>query len=133
TAYGTAGDNVRFILPNPQTNQPVECPTPTQCSSHAGFDPQKGPMTTQTLRAMLEPLHWRGDRPTMNAFNKAFVGLLGREDIGPIGGAPAGLTADQMELFRQFALRMHMPPNPYRNVDDSLPNANVTIPNTQFT
>src|SRR5439155_24367699 len=46
-AYGTAGDNVRFIVPNPATNAPAECPTPTQCSSHLGFDPQKGPMATQ--------------------------------------------------------------------------------------
>ena len=30
-------------------------------------------MTTQTLRGMLEPLHWRGDRPTMNQFNPAFA------------------------------------------------------------
>lgn len=133
TAYGTAGDNVRFIVPNPSTNQPFECPTPTQCSSHAGFDPQKGPMTTQTLRAMLEPLHWRGDRPTMNAFNKAFVGLLGKEDIGPINNQPAGLPADQMELFRQFTLGMQFPPNPYRNTDDTLPNTNVSIPGIGYT
>ena len=77
---------------------------------------------------MLEPLHWRGDRGTMNDFNKAFVGLLGARDIGPINGAPAGLTADQMETYRQFALAMHLPPNPYRNDDDTLPNGNVTIP-----
>ena len=131
-AYGTAGDNVRFIVPNPATNAPAECPTPTQCSSHLGFDPQKGPMATQTLRAMLEPLHWRGDRPTMNAFNKAFVGLLGKEDIGPINGQPAGLPADQMELFRQFALGVQFPPNPHRNTDDTPPNQTLPFPGVTY-
>jgi DNA-binding beta-propeller fold protein YncE/mono/diheme cytochrome c family protein len=127
-AYGTTGDNVRFIAPSGALNAPVECPTPTDCSSHDGFDPQKGPMTTQTLRGMIEPLHWRGDRGTMNAFNPAFVGLMGTPDIGPIDGKPAGLSAEMMELFRQFSLGITFPPNPYRNVDDTLPNAIVTIP-----
>jgi DNA-binding beta-propeller fold protein YncE/mono/diheme cytochrome c family protein len=129
--YGTPGDNVRFIVP--QNNQPVTVPAQPPFSAHTGFDPQKGPMTTQTLRGMLEPLHWRGDRATLNAFNKAFVGLLGSHDIGPINNEPAGLTAAQMELFRQFALGITLPPNPYRNVDDTLPNAPVTIPGNPFT
>src|SRR5262245_18021897 len=129
--YGTAGDNVRFIAP--QNNQPQTVPAQPPFSSHTGFDPQKGPMTTQTLRGMLEPLHWRGDRGTLNAFNKAFVGLLGAHDIGPINGEPAGLSAAQMELFRQFALGISLPPNPFRNVDDTLPNAPVTIPGNPFT
>jgi hypothetical protein len=117
-AYGTAGDNVRFF--------PVD--NPALVAAHAGFDPEKGPMTTQTLRGMLEPLHWRGDRPTMNAFNKAFVGLMGTRDIGPINNEPAGLSAADMEEFRQFALGIAFPPNPYRNADDTLPNAVVAIP-----
>src|SRR5438093_913283 len=129
--YGTPGDNVRFIVP--QGNQPVTVPAQPPFSAHTGFDPQKGPMTTQTLRGMLEPLHWRGDRSTLNAFNKAFVGLLGARDIGPINGEPAGLTAAQMELFRQFALGITLPPNPFRNVDDTIPNAPVTIPGNPFT
>lgn len=129
--YGTPGDNVRFIVPNPVTNQPAECPTPTTCSSHLGFDPQKGPMTTQTLRAMLEPLHWRGDRGTMNDFNPAFVSLLGAKDVGPVNGKPAGLSAGDMALFRAFALDIHLPPNPYRNVNDTLPNQVVSIPGHQ--
>jgi DNA-binding beta-propeller fold protein YncE/mono/diheme cytochrome c family protein len=127
--YGTPGDNVRFIVP--AGNQPTEC-NPAICAAHDGFDPQKGPMATQTLRGMLEPLHWRGDRPTMNAFNKAFVGLMGTDDIGPINGEPAGLTPEQMELYRQFALGIAFPPNPYRNVDDSLPNTDVSIAGIQF-
>jgi YVTN family beta-propeller protein len=128
--YSAANDNVRFIIP--LGNQPVEC-NPAFCASHEGFDPQKGPMATQTLRGMLEPLHWRGDRPTLLSFNKAFVGLMGKEDIGPINGEPAGLTAAQMDEFRTFALGIGFPPNPYRNLDDSLPNVNVTIPGHPLT
>ncbi|MGH9869227.1 MAG: YncE family protein [Candidatus Polarisedimenticolia bacterium] len=125
TPYGTAGDNVKFILPG--GDQPFEC-SPGLCAAHDGFDPQKGPMTTQTLRGMLEPLHWRGDRATMNDFNMAFVGLMGRPDIGPINGKPAGHDAVTMEQFRQFALGMRFPPNPFRNVNDTLPNTAVTVP-----
>ncbi len=127
--YGTPGDNVRFVIP--LFGAPVEC-SPALCASHAGFDPQKGPMTTQTLRAMLEPLHWRGDRPTMNAFNKAFVGLMGTRDIGPVNGEPAGLSAGEMETFRQFALGIRFPPNPYRRVDDSAPDAALQHPGLPF-
>jgi DNA-binding beta-propeller fold protein YncE len=116
-AYGTPGDNVRFF--------PVD--NPATSAAHPGFDPEKGPMTTQTLRAMLEPLHWRGDRPTMINFNKAFVGLMGTADIGPINGEPAGISAQAMSDFRRFALDIVFPPNPYRNVDDTLPNATIPI------
>ena len=117
-SYATANDNVRFVFPI--SNQPVNC-DPSVCASHQGFDPQKGPMATQSLRSMLEPLHWRGDRATMNDFNPAFVGLLGSKDVGPVAGKPAGLSATDMETYRQFALGMRYPPNFYRNLDDSLP------------
>jgi len=130
--YAAAGDNVRFIIP--LGNQPVECQAaqfPNGCAAHNGFDPQKGPMTTQTLRGMLEPLHWRGDRPTMVSFNKAFVGLMGTQDIGPINNEPAGLSGPLMDLYRQFALGIQFPPNPHRNVNDTLPNIAVTIPGHQ--
>jgi hypothetical protein len=116
--YATAMDNVRFVIP--VGGAPVEC-DPALCAAHEGFDPQKGPMTTQTLRGMLEPLHWRGDRATMNDFNAAFVGLLGKQDIGPINGKQAGLNAIDMERFRQFALAISFPPNPNRKVDDTMP------------
>lgn len=120
-AYSLPNDNVRFIFLNPfPPHNPISC-SPSTCAAHEGFDPQKGPMTTQTLRAMLEPLHWRGDRATMNDFNPAFVGLMGKEDIGPINGKPAGLSAQDMERFRQFALETRFPPNPNRKVDDTTP------------
>ena len=126
--YSTANDNVRFIVP--AFGSPAGC-DPAFCASHDGIDPQKGPMNTQTLRAMLEPLHWRGDRPTMRDFNKAFVGLMGKENVGTPAN-PAGLTPAQMDLFREFALGVRMPPNPHRNVNDSLPNALVQPPGSPF-
>ena len=53
-----------------------------------GFDPQKGPMTTQTLRGLqgMEPFHWRGDRQNFQHFNHAFIALMGRASEIPTGG-----------------------------------------------
>jgi hypothetical protein len=129
-SYDQPGDNVHFVNQQPdKTFAPCDplIPSTPACSTHAGFDPQKGPMTTQTLRGMLEPLHWRGDRATMNAFNATFVNLMGTADIGPINNQPAGLSAENMELFRQFALGMTLPPNPFRLPDDTLPNTLVPL------
>jgi DNA-binding beta-propeller fold protein YncE len=79
-----------------------------------GFDPMKGPMTTQTLRGLrgMEPFHWRGDRRNFQHFNGAFVSLLGRAEPLP--------EAD-MDLFADFAMTLALPPNPNRGADDSLP------------
>ena len=97
------------------------------------FHPLKGPMTTQSLRGMDNhgPMHWRGDRTGGNdvpfseqpntgsfdevggfkKFNVAFPGLLGRSDQ---------LTDDQMQAFTDFILQVMYPPNPIRNLDNSL-------------
>jgi DNA-binding beta-propeller fold protein YncE len=91
------------------------------------FHPMKGPMTTQTLRGMAThgPMHWRGDRTAGNdpggsaldevgafkKFNVAFPGLLGRT---------AQLTDPQMQAFTDFILQVIPPPNPIRNLDNSL-------------
>lgn len=95
----------------------------------APFHPVKGPMVTQTFRGMDNhgPMHWRGDRSGANAsgvqadalnedlafktFNVAFEGLLGR--TGP-------LTATQMQAYTDFVLQITPPPNPIRNLDNSL-------------
>ena len=105
----------------------------------------KGPMTTQSLRGMDNhgPMHWRGDRngaiqqsgvpftdaggnPVVTAqpssglfdearafesFNVAFPGLVGRADQ---------LSPEDMTAFRTFVLQETYPPNPIRNLDDSL-------------
>lgn len=96
------------------------------------FHPLKGPMTTQSLRGMANqgPMHWRGDRtggndaasvqPDSGAFDEraafakfsgAFVSLLGRSTVPT--------TAD-MDAFAAFMLKVAYPPNPIRNLDDSL-------------
>src|SRR6185436_19976699 len=80
------------------------------------FFPMKGPMTTQSLRGMDNhgSMHWRGDRrgsgpnqqpdggsfnetAAFNAFNPAFVGLLGRS---------AQLSNADMDKFTSFILEV---------------------------
>ncbi len=123
--YSTPNDNIRFVTQTP--DGPVDC-DPAICASKSGFDPQKGPMQTQTLRGMMEPLHWRGDKPTFVDFNSAFVGLLGTADLGD----HKGFTDEDMALFREFALGINFPPNPYRNVDDTLPDELVFFPHENY-
>ena len=111
----------------------------------SGYQPLKGPMTTQSLRGLDNhgPMHWRGDRngaiqqsgqpftdgsgnPVVSAqpgagifdeehafesFNVAFPGLVGRT---------SELTDQQMADFTHFILDVTYPPNPIRNLDDSL-------------
>ncbi len=133
--YSGQGDNVRFIVPNvfrPRPCAELNPSDPLFCAAHDGFDPQKGPMVTRTLRGMLEPLHARGDRPTMNDFNDAFVTILGAPDVGPLNGKPAGVSAAEMEQFRQFALGIEYPPNPLMGTDGLLVDANIPVPGTTF-
>jgi DNA-binding beta-propeller fold protein YncE len=98
----------------------------------------KGPMTTQSLRGLANhgPMHWRGDRTggtdatlqhllpsaqpdtgtfdeqaAFKKFNVAFSGLLGRR---------AQLSDAEMQAFTDFILQVTYPPNPIRNLDNSL-------------
>ncbi len=96
-------------------------------ANHECFHPLKGPMTTQTLRGLANngPMHWRGDRtggndPGGNALDEnaaflkfivAFDGLLGR------GSA---ISNTDMQNFATFILQVTLPPNPNRNLDNSL-------------
>ncbi|PRQ02464.1 6-phosphogluconolactonase [Enhygromyxa salina] len=96
------------------------------------YHPMKGPMLTQSLRGLDNhgPMHWRGDRngmgeepsaqPDTGAFNEdaafkvfniAFPGLVGRDEM---------LSDEQMQAFTDFALQLTYPPNPIRNLDNSL-------------
>jgi DNA-binding beta-propeller fold protein YncE len=110
------------------------------------FQTLKGPMTTQSLRGLDNhgSMHWRGDRngavqqsglpfidpatqapvvsaqpdlgmfdeiEAFNSFNVAFPGLVGRAEQ---------LAPDDMAAFTTFALEISYPPNPIRNLDDSL-------------
>jgi YVTN family beta-propeller protein len=90
------------------------------------FSPMKGPMATQTLRGMSNSgaMHWRGDRAdgffgtdasdanlSFKNFVVAFEGLL--------GSATSPTEAD-MQRFADFQLAVQLPPNPVRNLDNSL-------------
>jgi len=75
--------------------------------------PMKGPMVTQTLQDIIgkEPLHWRGDKDALADFNGAFENLQGNH---------SQLSESEMQEFAQFLSTIHFPPNPYRNLDNSL-------------
>ncbi len=90
------------------------------------FHPMKVPMTTQSMRGLRGhgPMHWRGDRTgtvrvggetleeaAFKEFNEAFDAFLG------LGGE---LSDADMQAFTDFALRITYPPNPVRQLDNSL-------------
>jgi DNA-binding beta-propeller fold protein YncE len=93
------------------------------------FHPLKGPMTTQTLRGMRNSgaMHWRGDRSvgefgsaakdsnlSFLHFNVAFEGLLGNTQK---------MSREGMQAFADFQLNVQLPPNPIRNLDNTLTTA----------
>jgi DNA-binding beta-propeller fold protein YncE len=82
-------------------------------NSSFSMHPMKGPMTTQTLKGLkaTEPFHWRGDKATFNDFNGAFAALLGG----------AALASADMQAFADFIHTVRLPPNPNRNLNDTLP------------
>lgn len=90
------------------------------------FHPMKGPMTTQTLRGMRNSgaMHWRGDRAngefgvsatdsnlSFLNFAGAFEGLLGND---------RPFTKAEMQQLADYQLNVMLPPNPVRNLDNSL-------------
>ncbi|MBI4719553.1 MAG: hypothetical protein HY763_17285 [Planctomycetes bacterium] len=81
------------------------------CEDH---HPMKGPMITQTLQDIIgkEPLHWRGDRDGLEEFNPAFEAVLGDDET---------LTAEEMQELKAFLATITFGPNPFRNLDNSLP------------
>ncbi|ABA59173.1 YncE family protein [Nitrosococcus oceani] len=108
-------------------------------AENSHFRPMKGPMTTQSLRGLDNhgSMHWRGDRTGGNEailgesagpnaqpnggsfdedlafrkFNVAFMSLNGRHDFIP---------EEEMQQFTDFVLEITYPPNPIRNLDNSL-------------
>src|SRR5262245_41403578 len=124
-------DSLAWDLGNPDA-QVLPDPNPRRVPdvlgiSYPNFHPLKGPMTTQTLRGMANngPMHWRGDRTAGNdpggdpldeagafkKFNIAFDGLPGRGSL---------LDPGAMQAFTDFILQVTLPPNPIRNLDNSL-------------
>jgi len=132
------GDPDAFVS---QNTQPAAVLSP-----ETTFHPMKGPMTTQTLRGLATHggMHWRGDRvdgffgtdtctdPLGSACNEdlsfrnfivAFEGLVGMEGT---------ITTGQMQDFTDFALEIMLPPNPIRNIDNSLSPAAASGENLFF-
>lgn len=115
-----AGNNI--LLTSRDLNRSTQSPIPIGflgnqvigTGSLTNFHPMKGPMLTQTLQDIIghEPLHWRGDRFGIEEFNGTFHELQGRS---------TGLTTSEMAEFKAFLATIHFPPNPFRNVDNTLP------------
>jgi YVTN family beta-propeller protein len=127
-------DGLAWDLGNPD-GQNVDNLNPFAVGSPHSVHPMKGPMTTQSLRGMDNhgPMHWRGDRtgaavgvlnvqPNGGAYDEdagfkkfqaAFVGLIGRDDTQPLADA-------DMQAFSDFVLQIMYPPNPIRNLNNSL-------------
>jgi DNA-binding beta-propeller fold protein YncE len=125
-------DGVVEDNPNPVVPLLPGAGTDPLMGANSDFHPMKGPMTTQSLRGLANhgPMHWRGDRTggqdapneqpnggtfderaAFKKFNPAFMGLLGRS---------AQLTDAQMQQLTDFVLQISYPPNPIRNLDNSL-------------
>ena len=111
-------DDLAWDLGNPD-DIVVANGNPFTTGTGAPFHPMKGPMTTQSLRGLanMGPQHWRGDRQgnevaAFNAFNVAFPGLVGRDE--------GQFSPAQMQQFTDFALQIVYPPNPIRQLDNTL-------------
>lgn len=95
-------------------------------SAFPNWPSEKGPLITQTLQGLLNypvnpageylitnaPYHWRGDRANFQAFNPAFVGLLGRAQQ---------LSTDEMNQYTAFINTVRHPPNPEQAIDRIVP------------
>jgi DNA-binding beta-propeller fold protein YncE len=101
----------------------------------AQFSALKGPMTTQTLRGMVNAgaMHWRGDRSNgclgisatsedlnFRNFIVAFPGLVGMNVSLNANCTNAPTLASDMQKFANFQLSVQLPPNPNRAIDNSL-------------
>jgi DNA-binding beta-propeller fold protein YncE len=77
------------------------------------FHPMKGPMTTRTLRGLvnLSPYHWRGDFPTLGTFNSVFDNLMGNSRV----------SNSDMIIYAAFLNSLLDLPNPNENLDRTLP------------
>jgi len=92
----------------------------------ADFHPMKGPFMTQTLRGLRNSgaMHWRGDRATGPAGTSAFDANVSFNNFAPafqdLVGSPDRPSAAQMQAFADFQLQVLPPPNPVRNLDNTL-------------
>jgi YVTN family beta-propeller protein len=92
------------------------------------FHPMKGPMTTQTMRGLinLSPYHWRGDKPNFAAFDSTFDDLMGGSEI-PVA---------EMTAYTNFVNTILYLPNPNENLNrtppTSLDSGNAVTGQTDF-
>lgn len=90
------------------------------------FHPMKGPFATQTLRGLQTSgaMHWRGDRSVGPAGTDAFDPNISFNNFAPafqsLIGSPDQPSAAQMQAFTDFQLQVLPPPNPVRNLDNSM-------------
>lgn len=94
------------------------------------FHPMKGPMITQTLQDIItpatfngipqqqQPLHWRGDKKTLEEFNPTFTNLQSAE---------TALSSNDMADFKTMLASTFFPPNFLRTFSNTLP-ASVPLP-----
>ena len=119
--------NFRGLLPLLIQNGVGGLTTPLNGSNvPEDFHPMKGPFTTQTLRGIHNSgaMHWRGDRSTGVFGTAPFDANLSFKNFavafsGLIGSAEQPSEAD-MQRFADFQLQVFLPPNPIRNLDNSL-------------
>lgn len=90
------------------------------------FHPMKGPMTTQSMRGLTNhgPMHWRGDRTGANRVGGETLEEAAFKEFNEAFDALAGLGSElsdaDMQAFTDFAMRINYPPNPIRQLDNSL-------------
>jgi len=103
-------DGLAWDLGDP-TGAMIPAPQPQAGIMH----PMKGPLITQALKGLdgSQPLHWRGDRADLEQFQVAFPGLQGRPDT---------LSGPDFALFKEFVFSVQYPPNPLREIDNTLQN-----------
>jgi mono/diheme cytochrome c family protein len=77
--------------------------------------PQKGPMTTQSLRGLagLAPYHWRGDVERLSDFGGLVESLL---------GGPRQLDTRETAALEAYLVSLAHPPNPREALDRTDPN-----------
>ena len=86
----------------------------------------RSPFTTQTLRGMRYSgaMHWRGDRSVGALGSDPFDANLSFKNFivafGGLIGSPTTPTPADMQRFADFQLQVLPPPNPIRNLDNSL-------------
>ncbi len=130
-------DDLSWDLGNPDgdfipNNNPMTAFQLTPFPLDPAHPPMKGPLSTQSLRGMDNhgPMHWRGDRsgahdepnqqPDSGAYDEREAFRQFQAGFTDLLGRPEELPEEDMEAFTDFALQLMYPPNPIRNLDDSL-------------